>query len=224
MSLLTVLFCLSCCSLCSCFPCPSSPCFLPVGVSALLLPWLIRNTCPAFIGIQPTIYTLLGLLFSARVSCLFEALLRLFLLFSSLSWPFFSFVFLIVSLLCFCSGLMRWSSVSITSASPLVLLAIFDSGLFVLPWFLFSPSVVTLLVILECWPQSLFPLLVVLRVLWPLSLQTILLDSKSVHKELTWSVSALRSLFCDSWELSLFEHYSQLYFSKNEWCKDHSDI
>lgn len=53
-----------------------------VGVSALHLPWLTRDTYPAFTGIRPTKYTPLGFLFNVRVPCLFSDLMFIALLVS----------------------------------------------------------------------------------------------------------------------------------------------
>ena len=143
MSLLAVLFCLSCYSLYSCFPWPSSLCFFPVGISSS--PGWRGAPALYILAINPTIYTLPGILFSARVSCLFV----------DISW---------LHLLCcdrFCSCLLVFVDCVISlilfglcslfqSASPLPCLAFslwfFHSGVLVLPRFWFSPSIVTLLV------------------------------------------------------------------------------
>ena len=166
-SLIAGSFCLSRCSLCSCFPCPSSLCFLP----ALLLSWLQRHTCPAFTGNQHTRYMAISRVYS----CYFQVSHDRFV---------FDRVFSLFSF-----GL---SSVA-QSVSPLVLLVIFDSGLFVLPCSLFSHSVVTFLFFLECRAQSLFPLSVVLCVLLPVSSWTIsvgLLDCFCTRVPFLWHVAA----------------------------------
>ena len=103
--------------------------------------------------------------FSARVSCLFGDSLCLALLFPSYSWLvfpcFFDCVFVFIQV-------VRCALVCLASVSPLVLVVIFDSGFFVLPRFLFSPSVS----FLERQAQFLFPLFVVPCVLLPVSSQT----------------------------------------------------
>ena len=138
-------FCLLYCFACLVALCvPASPapppCFFPPMGISVLFPWLMRQTCPAFTGNQPTISTLLGMLFSARASCFFSDLLHLFQ--QSRQWLFLFVFFDGVFLSIFCQ-VMQCASVSLASASPLVLLMIFYSGLLVLPHFLFSPSVVT---------------------------------------------------------------------------------
>ena len=96
-------------------------------------------------------------------------------------------------------SVMWCASVTLTSALPLVLLVMYDSGLFVLPLFLFSPSVVTLFVLLECQAQSPSLLLVVLCLFLPISLWAISIGLFCPYRFVfTWSVTALGSHFCES--------------------------
>ena len=140
MFLLAVLFCLSCCSLCSSFPPPLLPLYFPSGhfcsppplADGAHLPcvyWQSTNYMyPPWTSLQ--CQSVLPVLV---ISCVYSCSVRVSWLFFVC---FFDCVFYVLVQVTQCA------SVNLAPVLPLVLV-IFDSDLFVLPRFLFSPSVVT---------------------------------------------------------------------------------